>query len=566
LIDALQIPGEKNMRSGGQILIDALLVNNVDTIFGVPGESYLEALDAIYARRNRIKFITCRHEGGAAFMTDAWANATGRPGICFVTRGPGVTNASIGLHTAFQGSTPLLLLIGQVPRPQMEREAFQEVDYRRMLGPLTKWVAQIDQADRIPEFVNRAIRVATSGRPGPVALVLPEDMLREMADVTDLPPVSAVRNAPAPDDMTDFRALLAQAARPLVILGGSNWSKAGRRAIREFAERNHLPVGTGFRRQSLFDNDHACYVGNVGFGSLQALAEYIPTADLIIAIGSRLADATSFKYEYIKAPRPSQKLVHVLPGPEELGRVLAPDLAIMAEPDRFAIAAAKMPPVDSPPWQDICFALGRAHASALMLAPQAGPVDMGVVMAYLRRKLPRDAIVTNGAGNFADWPNKFYTYRAHRTVLAPVSGAMGYGVPAAVAAKIAYPKRIVVGFAGDGDFLMNGQEIATAVQYGVAPIILVVNNGSFGTIRMHQEQRHPGRVSGTALRNPDFGDYARAFGGHGEVVTRTEDFEPAFERALNAGVAAIVELRVGPDNLGPDLSLTDLRAAASGSK
>ncbi|MEA2778879.1 MAG: acetolactate synthase large subunit [Rhodospirillaceae bacterium] len=554
------------MRTGGQILIDALLVNDVDTIFGVPGESYLEALDAIYTHQNRIKFVTCRQEGGSAFMADAWANATGRPGVCFVTRGPGVTNASIGLHTAFQGSTPLLLLIGQVPRPQMERETYQELDYRRILGPLTKWVAQIDQADRIPEFVNRALRVATSGRPGPVALVLPEDMLRERIHVMDLPPVSVVRNAPAADDMTDFRAILARATRPLVILGGSNWSEAGRRAIHAFAESNHLPVATGFRRQSLFDNDHACYVGNLGFGSLQALAEYIPTTDLIIAIGSRLADPTSFKYQYIGAPRPSQKLVHILPGPEDLGRVLTPDLAIMAEPDSFAVAAKKMPPIDSPQWQHICFKLGRAHASALALGPQAGPIDMGVVMACLRRKLPRDAIVTNGAGNFADWPNRFYTYRAHRTVLAPVSGAMGYGVPAAVAAKIAYPQRTVVGFTGDGDFLMNGQEIATAIQYGVAPVILVVNNGSYGTIRMHQENRHPGRVSGTDLRNPDFGHYARAFGGHGEVVTRTEDFEPAFERALNAGVAAIVELRVGPDNLGPDLSLAGLRAAASESR
>ncbi len=539
-------------RTGGKILIDALLANGADTIFGVPGESYLEALDAIYEKRNRMRFITCRQEGGAAYMADAWANATGNPGICFVTRGPGVTNASIGLHTAYQGSTPLILLIGQIPRHQVEREAFQEIDYRQMLGPITKWVAQVDDAARLPEFINRAFRVATSGRPGPVALALPEDMLLELADVEDLPPAPKTTTNPDIGDVERVSELLKSAHRPLIVLGGTNWSDEGRIAVHQFAERNKIPVATGFRRHCLIDNVHPCYIGNLGFGSFPSLLDYARDCDLIIAIGSRLADATVRKYTLVNAPNPKQKLVHILPSAEDLGRVLVPELAINCDPDRFAEWASRSIDIDNPPWGDETKRLAAEFQAALFLGPQAGPVDMGKVMEYLRATLPEDAILTNGAGNYADWPNKMFTYRGARTTLAPVSGAMGYSVPSAVAAKMAFPERVVVSFSGDGDFLMNGQEIATAVQYGLNPIILVINNGSYGTIRMHQEREYPGRSSGTDLINPDFAAYARAFGAIGETVENTDEFIPIFERALKSKQATLIEMQVGPESFGPD--------------
>jgi len=546
-------------RTGGQILIDALIANNTDKVFGVPGESYLEALDAIHERQNQIAFITCRQEGGAAFMADAYANATGKVGVCFVTRGPGVTNASIGLHTAFQGSTPMILLIGQVPRHQIEREAFQEINYKEMLGPITKWVAQVDQVERLPEFINRAFSVAMNGRPGPVALALPEDMLRDVAEVLDLPAAPQVRSAPQPDVFEEIKTLLESAKSPLIVLGGSNWNETGRQAIHAFAQRNHIPVATGFRRQDTFDNTHPCYIGNLGFGSFPQLLDYVSSFDLIIAIGSRLADATLKKYTLVKAPKPDQKLVHVLAAPEELGRVLIPDIAVCSDPGLFAQGLESNITISQPAWASQTAKLAQGFQAALTLGPQTGPVDMGKIMEYLRANLPADTIVTNGAGNYADWPNMMFTYRSPLTTLAPVSGAMGYSVPSAVAAKIAHPDRVVVSFAGDGDFLMNGQEIATAVQYGLNPIILVINNSSYGTIRMHQETRHPDRVSGTDLVNPDFAAYARSFGANGEVVEQTGQFIPAFERALAANAATLIELRVGPDSFGPDTSLSGLK-------
>ena len=546
-------------RTGGQLLIDALIANETDTIFGVPGESYLEALDAIYERRNKINFITCRQEGGAAYMADGYANATGKPGVCFVTRGPGVANASIGLHTAYQGSTPMILLIGQIPRHQMEREAFQEINYKQMLGPITKWVAQIDQVERIPEFINRAMSIAMSGRPGPVALALPEDMLRDMAEVDDLPPAVLPKSVPAPDDIDTMSELLKNAKRPLMVLGGGSWNAQGRAAIHQFVERNAIPVASGFRRQDLFDNTHPCYIGNLGFGSFQQLLDYVPSCDLIIAVGSRLADATVRKYTLVKAPKPTQKLVHVLSSPDELGRVLTPDVAICCDLNQFAQKVNKTAPVENPVWADLCTELAQGFQSNLFLGPQTGPVDMGKIMEYLRANLPDDAIITNGAGNYADWPNKMFTYKSAHTTLAPISGAMGYSVPSAVAAKQAFPDRVVVSFAGDGDFLMNGQEIATAVQYNLNPIILVINNSSYGTIRMHQENRHPDRVSGTDLVNPDFAAFARSFGANGEVIEATEQFIPAFERALASNTATLLELRVGPDSFGPDTSISKLK-------
>jgi len=548
-------------RTGGEILIDALRINGVDTIFGVPGESYLFALDAIVDQGDAMRFITCRQEGGAAYASAAWASATGKPGICFVTRGPGVTNASVGVHTAYQDSTPMLLLIGQIPRGEMEREAFQEIDYRRMLGPLTKWVAQVDDTARLPEFVNRAMRIASTGRPGPVALALPEDMLKEVAEVADLPAAVTTITQPDGPSIHALEELLRGAQRPLVVLGGSRWSAVGRDALHQFIERNQLPVCTGFRRQSLFDNRHDCYAGNLNGAAFPYLQEYAADADLIIAIGSRLADMTTGRYRLVNAPSPKQKLAHILAAPEELGRVLTPDLAICADLDAFSIAASQAIYIKQPAWATQTGALSRSYRAALNLGPQVGPVDMGQVMAYLRQKLPGDAIVTNGAGNYADWPNKFYTYRNARTILAPISGSMGYSMPSLVAAKVAFPERIAVGFAGDGDFLMNGQELATAVQYGLNPIMLVINNSSYGTIRMHQERNFPGRVSGTDLHNPDFAAFARSFGANGEVIASTDDFAPAFERALTSDRATVLEIQVGPESFGPDVSLAGIKQA-----
>ncbi|MGI9373924.1 MAG: thiamine pyrophosphate-binding protein [Hyphomicrobiales bacterium] len=554
------------MRSGGQILIDTLIRNGVDTIFGVPGESYLNALNAIAERGNAIRYITCRQEGGAAFMAEAFGNLLNVPGVCFVTRGPGVTNASIGVHTAFQGSTPMLLLIGQVPRGQMEREAFQEIDYRNMLGPMTKWVAQIDAAARIPEMVTRALRTAVSGRPGPVALALPEDMLAEETDVEDIPPFSRSKPTPSRDEMIDLRTCLRNTERPLLVLGGTGWTEKGRADITAFAEQNALPVVTAFRRQSLFANDHPCYAGNLGFAGDPHPNSYAEKADLIIAVGTRLGSGTTLHYKLIAAPKAHQKIVHVHPGAEELGRVVYADLAIQADVNMFAYKAAAM---------GKCRKEGnrgsklrnKAHLdyeNSLQLSPQEGPIDMGEIMAWLRTELPRDTIVTNGAGNFADWPNRFYAYRGTNTIVAPVSGAMGHGVPGAVAAKLAYPERTVVCFAGDGDFLMNGQELATAMRYATKVIFLVINNSMYGTIRMNQEHSFPGMVSGTGLTNPDFAAYARSFGANGVQVTETEEFFPAFEQAYNSSQPTLIELLVGPNHLGPGVTLSEFNGEQEG--
>lgn len=539
------------MKTGGQVLIDCLIENGSDTIFGVPGESYLDALNALYDHKNSIQFITCRQEGGAAYMADAWANATGNTGICFVTRGPGVTNASIGLHTAYQGSTPMILLIGQVPRAQTEREVFQEIDYRQMLGQVTKWVAQIDDADRIPEFIARAYSVANSGRPGPVALALPEDMLREFTDALPVRAKPIAKQLPDPASIRKIEDLLLSSKKPLLVLGGNQWSEKARIAIHEFATRNYIPVATGFRRHSLYDNRTSNYIGNLGFGSFQSLLDYVADADLILAVGSRLADATVRKYSLVKAPKPDQKLVHVLTAPEELGRVLNPDVAICCDMESFAIAANDTVTIKNPVWKSTCEITAKTFRDALDLPAQPIPVNMGEIMGWMRENLPEDTILTNGAGNYADWPNKMFTYRSPRTALAPISGAMGYSVPAAVAAKIAYPNRTVISFAGDGDYLMNGQELATAVQYSVNPIILVINNSSYGTIRVHQEKNYPGRVSGTDLVNPDFSALARSFGAIGETVNETAQFYPAFKRALKCDKATVIEIKVGPKSFGP---------------
>jgi|TARA_R110002072_G_scaffold123048_23_gene258153 acetolactate synthase-1/2/3 large subunit len=538
------------MRSGGQVLIEALRLNGSEIIFGVPGESYLAALDALRDHGNALRYVTMRQEGGAAFAAVAYADLTGRPGVCFVTRGPGVSGATIGLHTAMQGSTPMILLIGQIQRPYRDREAFQEMDYRRFLGHTVKWVAEVDDAARLPEYVNRAFKVAISGRPGPVALALPEDMLFSLTDTPDLAPAKATPASPTAADIAEVGRLLARAERPLLLLGGALWTAQAHQAVRGFAEAHDLPVAVGFRRQGLFPHDHPNFIGSLGFAGISQPNDYARRADLVIALGSRLNDPTTLKHTILKAPKPAQTLVHIHPGAEELGRLYQADLAILADPNLAAQALADLP---------VCRRHGDARASARAgyaahsaLSPQPGPVDMAEVMRVLNDRLPAETTMTTGAGNASDWPNIYYCYRQFLGAAAPISGAMGMGVPAAVAAKFVRPSAPAVYIGGDGDYLMNGQELATAVQYGLDPLFIIVDNGKYGTIRGNQEARYPGRESGTSLRNPDFAAVAVGFGAHGERVETTAAFAPAFERALNARRAAVIHILVGPDSLGPN--------------
>ena len=549
-------------RTGGQLLIDALKVHGVDMVFGVPGESYLAALDAFYDARDAIKFVICRQEGGAANMADAYGKLTGRPGICFVTRGPGAANASIGIHTAFQDSTPVILLIGQVDNEFTEREAFQEVDYRRMYGSIAKWAAQIEQPQRIPEYVARAYRVAMSGRPGPVVLALPEDMLSTRATCADVARTEPTPAAPAEAQIAATRRLLAAARRPLVLVGGSRWDGDACVALRRFAEGNALPVACAFRSQDLFDNRSPSYAGDVGIGINPKLAARVREADVLLAIGERLGEMTTSGYTLLAPPSPIQTLIHVHPGCEELGRVYQPALAIAATPGSFLAAMNTAPPVDAGAWHETPAAAHAAYIAWQAPRPVPGALDLWQVTGWLDAHLPDDAILTNGAGNYSVWLHRLYRYRRFRTQLAPYSGAMGYGVPAAVAAKALNPQRVVVSWNGDGCFLMNGQELATAVQYGLAVIFVVVDNGMYGTIRMHQERAYPTRVHGSALANPDFAALARAYGAHAETVTRTAEFAPAFERALAAGTPALLHLKLDPQALTMNASLDELRAKA----
>lgn len=555
-------PRESLARTGGQLLVDALKVHQVDLAFGVPGESYLAVLDAFYDARDQIRFVICRQEGGAANMAEAYGKLTGRPGICFVTRGPGATNAAIGLHTAQQDSTPLILFIGQVGNDFVEREAFQEIDYRRMYGQMAKWVAQIDRADRVPEFISRAFHTAVSGRPGPVVLALPEDMLTETATVADTGCYQRIAAHPGEEDLRKLREMLSQARQPFVILGGSMWDPEACADIRGFIEANDLPVGTAFRRQDLYDNRLPNFAGDVGIGVNPALSERIKSSDLLLAIGPRLCEMTTGGYTLVDAPRPRQKFVHVHAGVETLGRVYQPDLPILSGTREFARAVRKLPPVESRPWKEWTRAARANYEEWIRPGETPGDVDLGQVMVFLRGRLPDETIIANGAGNFSAWIHRFYQYRGCRTELAPTSGAMGYGVPAAVAAKLVHPDRPVVCFCGDGDFLMTGQELATAAQYDARVVFLVINNGMYGTIRMHQEREYPTRISGTELKNPDFAALAKAYGMHGEIVERTADFEPAFERAWKAKTSALLELRIDPDAITTRTTLTAIRAAA----
>jgi len=547
-------------RTGAQLLVDALTANDVDLAFGVPGESYLAVLDALYAT-NQIDFVTCRQEGGAAMMADAYGKLTGRPGICFVTRAPGATNASAGVHIAYQDSTPMILFIGQVARNMMDREAFQEVDYRRMFGEMSKWTAQIDDPARMQEYVSHAFHVAMSGRPGPVVLALPEDMLREHADPSFIFAAARIEAHPGPDDMAKFREILSEAERPVAILGGSGWDEQACLNFRSFAEANHLPVACAFRFQHLFDNRHEQYVGDVGIGLNPKLAKLVQDADVIIAAGPRLGEMTTGGYSLIDIPTPKQKLVHIHSGAEELGRVYQPTLAINASPRAFAKAASELASVHST--SQARTKTARADYLAWTEPTDVpGDVNLGEVMVWLRDNLPDDAIMCNGAGNYSAWVHRFFRYPGFGSGLAPTSGSMGYGTPAAIGAKRHYPNRTVVAFAGDGCFLMHGQELATAVQHGINVIIIVVNNSMYGTIRMHQERDYPDRVIATELNNPDFVALAIAYGAHGELVEKTDDFADAFSRALDAGKPALIELRTSPEAITPSTTLSAIRDAA----
>jgi acetolactate synthase I/II/III large subunit len=549
-------------RSGGQILADQLRVHGADLVFGVPGESYLAVLDGLYDHSNAIRYVTCRQEGGAAMMAEAYGKLTGRPGICMVTRGPGATNASSGVHVAYQDSTPLILFVGQVARGHLEREAFQEIDYRRMFGQMAKWVAQIDDAARIPEFVARAFQTATGGRPGPVVLALPEDMLTDAADVDDSWPYQPVTSYTSPMQMQAVRALLAEAERPLLVLGGSLWDEETYEAVQRFAEANDLPVAAVFRRQDRFDNDHRCYVGDIGIGINPKLQRRVREADLLLVLGARLDEMTTGGYTLIGIPTPKQTLIHVHPGAEELGRVYQARLAINASPRGFAALLDTIGGVAEPRWS-AWRAEARADYEAWQQAPRIpGALQMGEIVRWLDERLPPEVIWCNGAGNFATWAHRFHRYRRLGTQLAPTSGSMGYGFPAAVAAKLRHPDRPVICIAGDGDFQMTGQELGTAVQFGANVVVLLLNNGMYGTIRMHQEREYPERVIATELRNPDFAALARAYGAHGETIGRTEEFAPAFERALASGKPAIIEMPIDPEAITPTRSLSEIRAAA----
>jgi acetolactate synthase I/II/III large subunit len=552
-------------RHGGRILADALVAQGVKLAFGVPGESYLPVLDGLHDLQDRLRFIVCRQEGGASYMAEAYGKLTGEPGVLFVTRGPGATNGAIGVHTGFQDSTPMVVFIGQVPNEFVEREAFQEIDYRRMYGQMAKWVAQIDRVERIPEYVSRAFHTAVAGRPGPVVLALPEDTLFSDAAVADVLRHHVVRAAPAPADIEKLRRLLADAQRPFVLVGGGGWSAEACRGLKKWIELNGLPVGTSFRCQDLFDNRSANYVGDVGIGINPKLAERVKQADVLLVIGARLGEMTTSAYSLVDAPVPRQALVHVHGGAEELGRVYRPALAINSGMAQFLDAVSGFS-FDKAEWRASTATARKEFLEWTEPRPMPGAVQYGEIIRWLSDHLPEDAIIAGGAGNFASWLHRHFRYKGFRTQLGPTNGSMGYGYPAAVAAKLAASGRTVFALCGDGDFLMNGQEIATAVQYGANFVAVVVNNGLYGTIRMHQEREYPGRVFGTALSNPDFAAYARAFGGHGETVERTADFAPAYERAVASGKPALIEVRIDPDAITPATTLSAIREKAIRSK
>ncbi|MBL8488029.1 MAG: thiamine pyrophosphate-binding protein [Rhodocyclaceae bacterium] len=543
--------------SGGEILVEALCRQGVDTVYCVPGESFLPVLDALRDRAG-VRTVVTRHEGAAAYMADAYGKLTGRPGICIVTRGPGATHAANGVHAAREGSSPMILFVGQVDSGFLGREAFQEVDYGRMFGGMAKRVLQADRLERIPELVMQAFAAALSGRPGPVVVALPEDILFARGSAPALPPLPVSRAAPAAGEMAALRALLAGARRPLVIAGGSGWDAPAGAALARFAAANDLPVAAAFRRQDLLDNRDRQYVGQLGLAASPRLAQRVKDADLLLVLGSRMGDVSSSGYTLLESPRPRQALVHVHADPDELGRTYLPALPINAAPALAAHALAALEPVSAPAWGEWtreARADYEAHSTPPAPHPDLDGVDFAEVMGWLDAHLPDDAILANGAGNYTVWVHRFFRYRRLATELAPVNGAMGYGLPAAIAAKLRHPERTVVCIAGDGCFMMYPQELATAMQYGAAVVVVVVNNGMFGTIRMHQEREYPGRPCATELRNPDFVAFARSFGAYAERISGAGEFPAAFARAAAAGVPALIELTVDPRQITPQARL-----------
>ena len=550
----------RNLRHGGRILADQLVLQGCDRVFLVPGESFLAAIDGLHDLPD-VATVVCRQEGGAAMMAEAYGKLTGRPGVCMVTRGPGATNAAAGVHVAFQDSTPLVLVIGQVGRDMLDREAFQEMDYRRMYGEMAKWVAQVDRTERIPEYVSRAFHTAASGRPGPVVLAMPEDVLSARADVPDARPAVPGIPKAATGDVEAFARLLSGSERPMLVVGGGGWSAAAARDLARFCEAHHVPVSASFRCQDYVDNRHPFYCGHAGIGISSGMAARFRGSDLLIALGSRLGEITTSGYSLVDIPNPACRFVHVHPGAEELGRVYRPDLAVNASPASFAAAIANLSAdvaTHRRAWARECATEFRAG-----LEPRRTPGRARLEHAVLRtrERLDDDAIVCNGAGNYAAWVNRYFEYRTYRTQLAPTSGSMGYGVPAAVTAALVHPNRQVVCFAGDGCFLMTGQELATASQYGADLTVIVANNGMYGTIRMHQERHYPARVHGTGLGNPDFAMLARSFGGHGVRVETDGEFDAALDDALDHRGLSLIEVMMDPQALSPGATLDEVRAA-----
>ncbi len=548
-------------RTGGQVVVDQLAVHGVEHAFCVPGESYLPVLDALHDAN--IRLISCRHEAAAANMAEAYGKLTGRPGVCLVTRGPGSTHASVGVHIASQDSTPMVMLVGQVPRAFRGRDAFQELDYGHVFSGLglAKWAAEADAADRLPELVARAFSVASSGRPGPVVLALPEDVLTEETDAADGAPAHVATPAPGEDDLARLGELLARAERPLAIVGEGGWSPDTAAAVLAFCETNRIPVAASFRCQDFVDNRSDVYVGHLTLGMDAKLAKRVEAADLLLALGGRLGEVPTRGYTLLETPRPHQTLVHAHPDPNELGRVYDPDLPIVTSLPELASALEGIGVLE-PRWTEWTQEARREYLASFERRALPGDLDLGAVIGFLRERLPDDAVLACGAGNFTVWVHRFFEFSRYPTQLAPRAGAMGYGLPAALAAKVLEPERPAVCLAGDGDFMMSAAELATAVQYGLDVVVLIVNNGMYGTIRMHQERLYPGRVVGTDLVNPDFADFARSFGCHGETVERTEDVEAAFERAVSSGKPAVIDLRVDPEAIHPRFTISELRDSA----
>ncbi len=548
-------------RTGAQLLVECLLEQDVDMGFGVPGESYLAVLDALHDVGNSFRFINCRNEGGGAFMAEAYGKLTGKPGILFVTRGPGATNASIGIHTAMQDSSPMVVFVGQIETSMRHREAFQEMDYRAVFGPMAKWVVEIDDADRVPELVSRAFQTAISGRPGPVIVALPEDMLVAMTKVEPREKITAVKPHITESDTQQVMEQLKAAQKPVLIAGGGGWNDNGRAALEKFAEANNLPVIVTFRSQDLIDNHSPSYIGDAGFGIAPEIRAFLDESDLLLAVNVRFGETLTDGYSLFDPRYFDKNLVHIHASEAEIGKIFTPSFAVMSCPNAAMTALSQQEAIKNTPWTGRTAIARQAWETGLKAPVQPGNVDMGEIMEYLRDRLPKDVIITNGAGNFAIWAGRYLHYGKGATLLGPQAGSMGAGVPSAVMAKLVDPTRFVLCFAGDGDFQMNGMELGVAQQYGVAPIVLVLNNGTYGTIRMHQERDYPGRVSGTSLVNPDFTKIAEAFGMYGERVEMTENFADAFERVVASPTGGVLELMIDQEGLSPKATVSELRAA-----